>query len=381
MKQLKILAVNDPAIYAYLHEAKNQITKKWEEEHQVKVILDIIEWNQYKDTLDQEVRQVNGDYDIIMNPGNFWIPELAEESLIIPLESYLTDYDVDGIVASIQNEMKYKNHIYMIPSFSDGHILFYRKDKLKEKGIVNTKKVITIPELKELVRQLEDNNPVIALKSDVSEILLDFIPFLWNRGVEVLDQAPYFSDEEKTILAIQDYLSFRFYCPKGIEYYGNQQVKESIQKGEVVIGISWGGQAAAILNPDENPYVNKIDFMTYQYPCNTTWGFAIAANSKNKEAAINYLTYVTNEENDKLVGRISGGPVRITTYQDKDEQKYCPWYHVQFEMLKNAKNVPKSIHFGQTAARLYPLIHQLFNGKITPNDFIEECKRDINTND
>ena len=376
LKKLKILAVNDPAVNAYLHQADNKITKTWEETNNVKVVIDIVEWSQYKDTLDNAMGNNNGGYDIVMNPGNFWLPELAEKKLIIPLDEFLTDYDLNGIIDSIRDEMQYKNQIYMLPSFSDGHILFYRKDIFKDEGIERNSLTITIPELVELVYKLRKHKPVIALKSDVTEILLDFIPFLWESGAKLLDQPPYFSDEEKTLSALKYYLSFKSYCPKGIENYGNKEVKEAIQKGEVAIGVSWGGQAAAILNPQENPYIEQIGFMTYQNPCNTTWGFVVAANSKNQNAAISYLKYLTNKESDKLVGRISGGPVRRTTYQDINEYRYCPWYDVQFEMLKNAGSVPKSVHFAKAAAKLYPLLHQLFKGEITLNEFMESSKND-----
>lgn len=376
MRQIKILAVNDPAVNAYLHEADNGITKMWEEQNHMKVIIDIVEWSLYKDTLDQVLQGHDGTFDIIMNPGNFWLPELAEGKLIVPLDRYLTDYDLDGIMDSILDEMRYNDRIYMLPSFSDGHILFYRKDILKDKGIIEDKHSISIQELLELVQRLENDKPVIALKSDVSEILLDFIPFLWERGVELTDKPPYFSDEEKTLLALRDYLAFKPYCPNGIEQCGNQEVKKAIQKGEVAIGISWGAQAADILNPKENPYAENIDFMTYENPCNTTWGFAVASNSREKEASVSYLKFITNEANDKQVGRISGGPVRKTTYQDADEQHFCPWYDVQFEMLKKARNIPKSVEFAQISFRLYSLLHHLFTGKITSEQFAETCKKD-----
>ncbi|MFX0560738.1 extracellular solute-binding protein [Tepidibacillus infernus] len=261
-----------------------------------------------------------------------------------------------------------------MPSFSDGHLLFYRKDRFEEKGIKINKKTVSIPEIKDLVEKYSNNKPVIALKSDVTEILLDFLPFLWERGVELLDQPPFFSDEKKTILALEDYLSFKPYCPQQVENYGNLQVKEAIQRGEVVIGVSWGGQAAAILNPNENPYFDQIGFMTYQYPCNTTWGFVVAANSANKDIAISYLKYISNQENDKLVGRVSGGPVRKTTYQDKNEIQFCHWYEVQYHMLINAKHVPKSVHFAKASSSLYTLLHRLFKQEITPNEMMELLK-------
>ncbi|WP_339060512.1 extracellular solute-binding protein [Tepidibacillus marianensis] len=376
MKKIRILAVNDPPVYAYLHDAENGITKKWEAKQQVKVIIDIIDWDQYKGKLDEALYSQKSEYDIVMNPGNFWLPELVEEHLIIPLDEELKDYDLGSIIDSIKEEMKYKNQLYMIPSFSDGHILFYRKDKLAEKGITVADKSISISGLKNLVHQFEEEESVIALKADQTEILPDVLPFLWGRGVELLDKPPYLSNIEQAKLALEDYLYLKNYCPKGIENYGNLQVKEAIQNGEVAIGVSWGGQAAAILNPDENPHVDQIGFLTYDVPCNTTWGFVVASNSKNIDVAIDYLKYVTNQENDKLVGRISGGPVRKTTYLDSNERQYCPWYDIQFHMLNHAKQVPKTAEFAKNSGDLYSLLHRIFTNEISLNEFFERLKAD-----
>ncbi|KXG44595.1 extracellular solute-binding protein [Tepidibacillus infernus] len=134
MKQIKILAVNDPAVYAYVRETENAITKTWEEANQVKVIIDIIDWDQYKNTLDVALKNREGNYDIMMNPGNFWLPELVEKQLIIPLDEYLDDYDLNGIIESVQDEMKYNDHIYISLLFQMDTYYSIEKIDLKRKG-------------------------------------------------------------------------------------------------------------------------------------------------------------------------------------------------------------------------------------------------------
>lgn len=365
MDNIRILAVNDPAVYAYKRESSTGITKGWENKNNKVISMDILDWCDFKCSVENALENNVGNYDIVMIPS-FWLAKFASENRIIPFENYINDhYKIHDIFAGILDEISYDNHLMAVPSFTDGHIVFYRKDKIKLPNIV------TYSDLKSSIESIK-NQKTMALKSSVYEILLDYLPFLWEEKGELIKDNQLFLDKTKAIKALENYISLRKYCVDNVENFGNEEVKESLVKGESYIGISWSGQATNIMCKD-NKYRNDIGFSTYETPCNTTWMFVVNKSTKKPETCFEYLSYITNKENDLISGRISGSPIRISTYNNKVEIEKNPWYEANFDMLSRAKRVPSVKWWNEVSDKLYESIHKAFTKEITAEDAIKRC--------
>lgn len=372
MKGLKVLAVNDPAINSYKNDSYTYITKDWENNNSCEVHIDIVDWDNYKKAVDNALIKNEGNYDIVMAPS-FWIPNFASNNLIVPFEEYVNDkYDISDIFPSIIDEISYGNKLIGIPSFTDGHILFYRKDK------VNLDKVVTIENLKEALNNLKEDRK-FALKASRYEIFLDFLPFLWSNNGQIFGKNNNIElNSPNAIKALDTYIGFKKYCPQDVANYGNDEIKNALQNDKVYIGVSWSGQSAAIMN--ENKFADKIAFATYEYPCNTTWTFLVNKHSSKIRESFSYLMHCTNKENDLKSGRISGSPVRISTYQNKEELKTNPWYEINFIMLKNAKRVPPCEEWTEISDMLYKSVYDAFTGTLSLKEALDECCNKIKNN-
>ncbi|MCY6369149.1 extracellular solute-binding protein [Clostridium ganghwense] len=371
MSSIKVLCVNDPAVYAYTEDSITGITKKWENENEYKVLIDIVDWNEYKSTLDKALTTNFNNYDIVMAPS-FWIPNLAANNKVIPFEEYLTaDYNIKDIFPSILDEISYRGKKIGVPSFSDGHIIFYRKDKLK------LDRIETIESLIQKIDGIKENKRVLAIKASPYEIFLDFIPFMWDYGSELYNNEKLVFNNEKTLSALKQYMCLKKYCPQDIAQYGNDEVREAIQKGEVYVGISWSGQAAAIMEKEKNLYRDKIGFSTYEYPCNTTWTFLVSKFTHVPVKCFDFLKFITNNKNDLMSGRISGSPVRISSYQNKEEREKNPWYEANYEMLNKARRIPAIEKWTEVSDHLYEYVHKAFTEKLKPEEALSKCYEKI----
>lgn len=365
MEGINILAVNDPAINSYKTDSVTNITKEWEKNNSLKIHIDIINWENYKKEVDNALIFNKGNYDIVMAPS-FWIANYASNKRLACFEDYINDeYDIKDIFPSIIDEISYEGKLIAVPSFTDGHIIFYRKDKIK------LNKIISTDDIKDALKSINDNKNRLALKASQYEIFLDYLPFLWNESGKIFDNNEIVLDSKNAIKALNKYVELKKYCPPNIENYGNDEVKDAIRNGEAYIGVSWSGQSAAIMN--ENNYKDDIGFTTYEYPCNTTWTFLVNKQSKKKKESFDYLMYCTNKENDLKSGRISGSPVRMSVYQNKQELKLNPWYEVNYLMLKNAKRVPPHKAWTEISDVLYQSVYEAFTGTLKPEKALNEC--------
>lgn len=74
-------------------------------------------------------------YQAVYVPGHIWLPRLVDkrqlttfESLQIKLpEKMQRDYNTSDIITSAATVTHFINQTYLIPLFSDGHLMFYNK--------------------------------------------------------------------------------------------------------------------------------------------------------------------------------------------------------------------------------------------------------------
>jgi len=376
-KDLKILAVGDPAVDVYV-DPRCSIISKFEDNTGIAVSFDIVPWVDYYGTM-MEAFVGNRDYDIVMIAGHLWSRDFVDKGFIAEVY-YPSDnkYDRDDILPVVMDEMMIGDKTYLFPSFCDGHMILYRKSVVDLLGRPFNK-VVTTDELISAVNELHGKQEMdgIALKAHPSEILLDILPYLRSEGVEVFDyltHKPSFNNS-KGLKGLEKYLSLREFAPKDTAGYGNDEVWHMFQKRKVVFAVTWGGQLGTVMDDRcEEPW--DVGFSTLNTPWNVTWSFAVNARSKRQQDANTFLVYITGKEIDRIVGGYAGSPIRKSTYEI-DGHKY-PWYPIHLEMIKDfAKPLPKMYNAGAKMGPLYTHLAEAFQNKKTPIEALSDAEADI----
>jgi multiple sugar transport system substrate-binding protein len=318
-------------------------------------------------------------------PGHIWLPELADAGQlaeITPLmkalpSSVITTYDPEDIVPEIASECCYRGAQYQLPFFSDGHLLFYRRDLLSfdtDNGvpIVSTK---TIPKLAQNIHS-PPHTYGIALKADVSEIFTDFLPYLWENGGEILDAEgqPNF-DHPANIEALERYCSLKEFCPPKTEHYGNEAIEQSLRNGEAALVANWGGQTAPIMLDPENAWRDQYRTALFPIPWNATWGIAIPANQSKalQQSMLEALLQLLQPTLDKQITRAAGSPVRTSSYAQDQIEQY-PWLSAQREMLRRARLLPDHPKLGSCLGSLYEAVHQAFTRDTSAQEALQSLQ-------
>jgi len=365
-KQLKVLAVGDPAVYVYVDDRYNFLNE-FTKETGVKIYFDIVKWVDYYPTLINSFREYK--YDIVMVAGHLWVSELVKKGYLLELSrNFELDYDYEDIIPSIRQEIEYNEKKYLLPSFCDGHILLYRKSEIKEK----LAKKITIDELIKLVENNTDNQKkTFVLKAHPSEIFLDLLPYIRNEGIDAFDNdgSPLF-DNEKGYSALQKYIYMKQYCPKNVDEFGNEEVLNAIQRDKCKLGVSWSGQLGQIMN-DQCINPEDIGFTSLETSWNTTWSFGINHLCQDRFLAVKFLQFITSKEVDKAVGAYCGNPTRNSSFEEGKE-KYR-WYPVLQNMLERSKPLPHLTVTGQLIDITTKEIVKAFRHIISPKEALRNA--------
>ncbi|MCX8063287.1 MAG: extracellular solute-binding protein, partial [Anaerolineales bacterium] len=265
-----ILGPNDPALEA--------LTQHLLQHPEYETTLTIVPWENYQNALFESLQAVESPYQAVFVPGHVWLADLVEEGKLAPLPNNKISteiykrYQPDDILPRIKEECRYQNEPYLIPYFTDGHILFYQNERVKLRDDPDSIPVIHPQQIEEIVQGVHRPPQTfgLALKAAPSEIFLDWLPFLWACGGDVLDDQNkpiLYSDE--SILALETYCTLRQYCPPDVHLYGNFEIATVLRNQNVCLAPTWGGQAALIFT--NQPSTHSYSSALYPTPWNATW--------------------------------------------------------------------------------------------------------------
>lgn len=371
----QILGPDDPALVVLQQQLSDH--PEWDAE------LKIVPWAEYQGMLETAFQAQQSPYQAVCVPGHIWLPGLVADrkleafiNLLPNVDSQLIQqYNLTDIMPSVYHECLVNGEQYLLPLFSDGHVVFYRKDliNLPESDQVATLNPREIPTFLENLDLTSGQYP-FALKAHASEILLDWLPYLWAFNGKMVDESlqPAFNSHE-AIQALEFYTGLKRYCPPGTHLYGNVEILNGLKSGKVAMATSWGGQAAPILD-EGNPFRSDFGTTTFSHPWNATWGVSIPANQTQaaKAGILTVLYKAANPQQDREVTRLAGSPVRLSSYSPEEMGKFS-WLKSQKEMLEQRKLLPTHPGFAKYLGPLYANVHAAFTGEMTASEALNKA--------
>jgi multiple sugar transport system substrate-binding protein len=375
--------------------------------------LVIVPWPEYRDRLMAALVAPLAPHQAVFIPGHVWLPELAEAGLLADLAEIAASAPVppgsagaagpgggspppllEGVVASVAAECRYRGKTWLVPFFTDGHILFYRPDRVgdlaarnpaasapgapPETGMPRPPVPVVSPlELEALAAAAHAAPEVygIALKAHPAEIFLDWLPFLWAAGGDVLDGdgRPAFTGEAG-VLALEAYRRLRAYAPPDTHAFGNAEIAQVIRTGRAALVTTWGGQAGPLFSGRRAGYAAAV----YPRPWNAAWGIAIPANQPRarQAQALELLREVCDALADAAIIEAAGSPVLRASYSPQALIKY-PWLAAQLAMLERCGTLPLSPQVGKFLGALYEAVYAAFIGESTPEEALRQAEQKV----
>jgi multiple sugar transport system substrate-binding protein len=376
MSKLIIIGPNDPALDALdvaLH-ARADLNAE----------LRIIPWPEYRDTLMAGLTADESPWQAAFVPGHIWLPELAHRGLLARLgpivdetpEDVRAVYDAGDIIPAVAAECQYEGDDYLLPLFTDGHILFYLQDcfDFGEDDVP----IIATQDIADLARKAHHppKHAGLALKADVSEIFTDWLPYLWEAGGHIFDDAgrPDIANPAN-IAALIYYCSLQVTAVPESPRYGNAEIAQALRHGSAALIATWGGQAAPIFLDTSAPSRQQYRAAVFTTPWNATWGVGIPANqaTPQQQRALSALMQSMGPDTDAAIITTAGSPVRASTYTPEARARY-PWLAAQQVMLERAKPLPADPRLGLFLGDLYTFVHKAFTGEMSPEAALQAAQ-------
>jgi multiple sugar transport system substrate-binding protein len=213
-------------------------------------------------------------------------------------------------------------------------------------------------------------------------ILTAFLPIFWSFGADFLDASgkPTVNSPE-AVKALKFFLELAKYGPKSTPMNNTAQVRDGLLAGTVGVAPEvWPAWLGKIDDPNESKVVGKVKIT--KHPAETKksspmigiWHVAIPAASKNKDAAFDFLTFLTSKETQKLMVLKAGlPPSRASVFEDKDVLAKYPWYPAILDALENGVARPRTLYWAEIENTMGALVQEALIGQKTPEQALNEA--------
>ena len=281
-----------------------------------------------------------GSYDVISN-NHTEIYKFAKAGWIEPLNKYISDPKLgadihfEDFIGAYMGALTYSGKVYALPFVAGTPMLIFRKDLFDKYSL---KVPDTIPEFYEVGKKIMELEPGIygaVLRSKRSFALNTYIwsQFLKAYGGEFFDKAwnPIFNGDEG-VKSLEIYTKInKELGPEGAATnYAWDDIEHMIQQGKLAMTIETDHMSYRVEDPKLSTVVGKLGFAPIpgmpgpkgplgqaggRWPFPSVWAHFVNAGSKHKEAAFQFVKWLTSPEIQRIANKPSA--TRYSLYSDE----------------------------------------------------------------
>ncbi|MGH3449184.1 MAG: ABC transporter substrate-binding protein [Haloechinothrix sp.] len=365
--------------------------------------------NQARAKITASTATQGGEFDVVMI-SNYETPQWARNGWLVNLEPYIKrteGYDTDDFIPSIRDSLSYEGSMYSVPFYGESSFLAYRKDLFAKAGLTMPKQP-TWQQVAEFAKKLHDPAKGISgiclrgkpgwgenlapLSTVVNTFGGRWFDMDWNARLT----APGFRE------AVKFYVNLvRDYGEVGASTAGFSTCGTRYAQGQAAMWYDATVMAGTNESPQDSRVVGKSGYVAA--PVNKTeaggwlytWSLGMPKSTENKQAAWDFMSWVTSKKYAKLVGETLGWNsvppgVRKSTYripqyreaaqayaqetldaiasasQEKAMTKPVPYYGLQFV------GIPE---FQDLGTRVSQQISAAIAGQIPVDEALERSQR------
>ncbi len=336
-----------------------------------------------------DLRSGTGTYDLIMidDPN---APRLMRAGWLADLGQLYADNDMQVDSDLIANVVKLGRYPYgedgtlhALPHVGNVELFAYRNDIAQEHGY---DELATWDDVMSLAQDIDsaegEITPILFRGAKGNPIVTGFLPIYWSFGAEILvDGKPAF-DSQEALNALNYFLELSQYAPQGVSMYQSAQVRDALYAGTGAVAIEvWPGWIGDLDNPEESKVVGKVTVTNHPGQVESTspligvWLLGIPEASGNKDAAFDFLQYITSAEVQREMAFQTGiPPTRVSVHQDQELVDMYPWYPPQLSGLQNGIARPRTDNWSEIEAALGGFLQQALIGELGAEEALSQTQ-------
>ena len=340
----------------------------------------------------------SGAYDLIMLDDP-WFPRFASQQLLTELTPLLQTRGLNGpdedfVATSIAlgREPYRTGSLYALPYVGNSQLLFYRKDLFAKHNLPapNTWEDVlaaakTINERE--TRGAPDGSKVygyVMRAAQGNAAVADFMPIFWAFGSEMFDPSGQLTvNSPEGIAALKFMLELGKYSPPGYASFNADEVGAHLLQGTAAISINWPAWISSFNDSSKSKVIGKMEFTVIPGAGSPgraeigNWLIGIPRDARNKDAAADFLLWVTSAEQMKRSALRGNPPTRKSLFNDPELVTKFPSFPVQLRSLENSKPRPRTPFWNEIENVFGIYLSKANSGELSAEDAMNQANREI----
>jgi multiple sugar transport system substrate-binding protein len=363
-----------------------KLVDEWNSSHANEQVR-IIELPESADAQRQQMvqnAQVKSDAYTILNLDVVWTAEFAANRWVVELPS--GQFELDKFLQPAIKTAQYRDKLYAVPVYSDGGLLYYRKDLLDAAGQKPPK---TWAELITACQAVKATQPAIGCYAGQFEkyegLTVNFDEAVHSAGGDVVDSSGKPVVDSPEAKAGLDALVTGFQqgvIPQKAITYKEEEGRRAFQAGELLFHRQWPYQWNLAGKTDGSSQVaGKFDVAPLpglKGGGSSTLGghnFAISAFGKNKATALDFIKFFTSESSQRSnLLATSQAPTLASLYDDAELIKQFPYLPTLKESILSAKPRPQAVRYGDVTQAIQEAAYAALTGAKTSDAALKDLQ-------
>ncbi len=332
-----------------------------------------------------------GAYDIIMLDDP-WFPRFtAVENNLAELEPLyqargLKGPDEDFVPASLALcRHPYKTgKLYALPYVGNSQLYFYRQDLFEKYGLNPPATWDEVLTAARTIQEQEKIHGYVMRAAQGNAVVADFLPLFWAFGAEMFDAEGQPSvNSPEGIAALKFMLELGKYAPPGYVSFNADEVAAHLLQGTAAQSINWPAWIPAFRDPAKSKVIGKVEITTVpgqKRPGQAeigNWLLAIPLGARNKEAAFDFILWVTSKEQMRKSALRGNPPTRESIFNDPELQAKFPSYPVQLKSLATSRPRPRTPLWNEIENAFGIFLSKANSGELTPEEAMNRANEEI----
>lgn len=326
-------------------------------------------------------------YDVVLM-DIVWLPKFAKQGWLVPLDGWFKKEEQEEFLPGDIQGSIFEGKIYRIPLQTDAGVLYYRKDLLETKGYNPPK---TWDEFVKIAKGLQDPPNLwgfVFQGKQYEGLICNFLEILWSFGGNIFDdKGNLVLNSPQGIEALRflyDLIHIHKIVPQGVTTYEEEESRHVFQEGHAVFCRNWP-YLWPLSQRDDSPVKGKAGIIPLPHKegnisssCLGGWGFGISKFSRNKEACIKFIKYITSNQAQKKLHFKSGiVPTRKALFGDTEILEKSPFYSELYQISLLSKPRPVHPEYAQVSDILRRFVHKVLLGELSPEVALEKAESEI----
>jgi multiple sugar transport system substrate-binding protein len=319
-----------------------------------------------------------------------WPAEFGSAGWALPLNQYLTAKEKAEWLQGPYNSGVFQGETWALPLFTDGGMLYYRKDLLDKYGYDPP---TTWTELVNIAKDIQSKErDMIGFSwqgARYEGLVCNVLEYIWGNGADVLDaKGNVIIDTPNAAEAIQfmaDLVNKEKITPEGVANWTEEESLKVFLDGRAVFMRNWPyawqeSQKSDIVKGKVGVVPMPRGFSGDSGAATLGgWSLMIAANTRYPEEAVKFIKFATSTDVGQKAIMYENGviPTVDRLYHDPEVIAKYPYYEDFYDVFLTTHPRPVSAYYAELSDAIQFNVHNVLLGRTTAKEMLPKLQAEL----